>query len=105
QVAHELAREHRVEVAAMNFAAPQKRGRFPVLYGNMTAPSYASHEDGPVAVHSLSPSPFDRMRMLPIAVRVLPKMQRLAYHPANRFGYRFFRAVYVRRLKQLMRRT
>ena len=104
QVAHELAKDHGVEVVAMNFSAPRCRGRLHVLHGNVLAPSYAGYQDGRVPIHSLTPSPLDRLRMLPIALRVAPRVQRWAYHPSNRFGYRFYRAVYQSRLKRLMER-
>ena len=103
-VAKELARQgHRVTVAAMNFRPPMVSGRLLVLDVSLLAPAYGGYQDGPLPVRSLSPTRLDRLRMLPIALRVLPLVRRYADAASNRFGYRFYRSVYVRRLRRLMR--
>jgi glycosyltransferase involved in cell wall biosynthesis len=104
QVAHALtAASHHVEIAAMNFLPPRSRGRTAILNTDLLAQSYASIADGPVPVHSLTPSAADRTRMLPIAIRLVPLLRRFADRAAFRFGYAFYRAVYRPRLKHLMR--
>lgn len=103
-VAHELAKRHSVEVAAVNFAAPTLPARLQMLEDSLLAPSYKSFSDEGVAVHALTPSLMDRVRMLPIGVRALPRIQRYAYHALQRFGFRWYRAVYLAKLEALVRR-
>jgi phosphatidylinositol alpha-1,6-mannosyltransferase len=103
QVAQELAQHHNVSVVAMNFAPSRLPPRLGVLNGSVLAPAYAGYDDGEVTVHSLAPTFFDRIRMLPIAVRTLPIIQRYAYHGLNRFGYPWYRAVHLPRMRELMR--
>lgn len=103
--AQELSKRHNVAVAAGNFAPCVLPSRLGTLNNNLLAPSFADYHDETVPVHALTPSFANRLRMLPIAVRALPVVQRYAYHGLNRFGYRFYRAVYVPRLRKLMERA
>src|SRR5579862_4620948 len=102
QVARELAKRHRVQVVAGNFAPCRLPGRLAMLHTNLLTPAGAGYRDGDVPVHALTPSGLDRLRMLPIAVRAIPILQRYAYHGLNRFGYRRYRAVYLAKLHRMM---
>jgi phosphatidylinositol alpha-1,6-mannosyltransferase len=101
-IAHELSKQHQVSVAAGNFKQKNFPKRLAVLGSSLLVPSYPSYQDGPVFVHSLTPRPLDRMRMLPIAVRCVPKLCSVAYHSLNRFGYPWYRRVYLPRLLALI---
>jgi phosphatidyl-myo-inositol dimannoside synthase len=103
QVAHELSKSHQVEVVASNFAPYRGPKRLAVLQTSLLVPAHESHADGKVPVHALTPTPVDRLRMLPVAARVVPKVQRYAYHGLNRYGYRSYRSVYLPRLRRLVR--
>lgn len=104
-VAKELAKEHHVAVAAMTFEEDRIPQRLKVLADSLLAPPYDSYQDGPVAVHSLTPSWQERLRLLPIAARAIPRLQRYFFHELRAFGYRWFRSVYLPRLQALMRET
>ncbi len=104
QVAHELAKEHRVHVAAGNFVPCSLSPSLAMLHTNLLTPAYANYQDGEVPVHALTPTRLDRFRMLPIAVRATPRLRSYAYHGLNRFGYRWYRSVYLPRLRALMER-
>lgn len=101
--AQTLTPHHQVQVAAGNFLPSRLPSRLNVLHTNLLTASYASYRDGEVPIHSLTPMLSQRLRMLPIALRALPKVQRYAYHGLNRFGYRFFRAAHLPRLRALVR--
>jgi hypothetical protein len=89
QVAHALGKEHEVAVAALNFSANRLPPRVAMLHASVLAPRYASHDDGAVPVHSLTPGWGARLLMLPIAARVLPGLPRLAgYFRLESLGYR-----------------
>ena len=100
--AQALSKRHHVGVAAMNFGPCRLPMRLRTLHNSLLAPPFANYQDGPVQVHTLTPSIWERLRLLPIAIRALPIIQRYAFHGLNRFGYRAFRAVYVPRLRRLM---
>lgn len=97
-----LARRHRVAVAAGNFVPSRLPSRLAMLHTSLLTPSFAGYEDEGVPVHSLTPTPAQRLRMLPIVLRALPKVQRYAYHGLNRLGYRSFRAAHLPRLRALV---
>lgn len=102
--AHELSRRgHRVEVAAVNFRESRLPKRLAMLSANLLTQRSAGYVDGAVTVHSLAPSAWDRVKMLPIAVRAIPKLQRYAYHALQRFGYPWYRAAFGPKLKRLAR--
>ncbi len=104
QLAHALRRDHDVEVAAMNFAPSRLPRRVALLHASALAPRHPGGRDGAVPVHSLAPAPAERVRLLPIAARTLPGLGRLAgYFRLESFGYRRYRAVYLPRLRRLMR--
>ena len=100
--AQALAGRHTVAVAAVNFAPCRLPPRLGTLHNSLLAPSFADYHDGPVPVHALTPSLWERLRLLPMAARALPVIQRHAFHGLSRFGYRAYRAVYVPRLRKLM---
>ncbi|HZO87539.1 MAG TPA: glycosyltransferase family 4 protein [Chthonomonadaceae bacterium] len=102
QVARELSKAHQVHIAAVNFAPCRLPKRLAMLHTSLLAPAYQSYQDGDVPVHALTPSLLDRLRMLPISARAIPRLQRLAYHELNRFGYRWYRPVFQPRLERLM---
>jgi len=102
QIAHEFAKRHSVQVVAGNFAPCQLPGRLAMLHTNLLAPSYADYQDGEIPVHALTPKRFDRVKMLPIALRSIPKLQRYAYNPLYEFGYPYYHSVYFARLLKQM---
>lgn len=101
-LAHALAKKHQVEIAAARFEPHQLHRLWP-LEDSLLLPAFASYDDEAVRVHSLSPTRIERMRMLPIAVRVAPKIRRYFHSQFRRFGYRFYRSVYVPRLRKIVR--
>lgn len=102
QVAHELARSHDVEIAAVNFAPYNGSPRLSQLHDSLLAPTYHNYTDDGIPVHALTPTLFDRVRMLPIALRCLPRWQRYAYHGLRRFGYPWYRQVYAPKLRRVL---
>ena len=104
QVVKELTRRgHQVSVVAANFAPNRLSPRLSILHETLLTPPHADFDDEGVPVHALAPtSTADRVKMLPVAVRALPKVQRFAYHGLRRFAYRPFRSVYRARLRKLI---
>jgi glycosyltransferase involved in cell wall biosynthesis len=105
---HQLAtalreRAHDAQVAAVNFAPTNLPYRLGVLHQSLLAPRFESYHDGSVPVHSLTPSPLDRLRLIPMVIRTVPRLQRIAYHGLNRSSYSFYKPVFGPRLRQLMR--
>lgn len=74
-----------------------------ILHTSLLAPAMTDHtcDDIPVAV--IAPrGRLDRIRLLPAAVRAVPRLQRYAYHGLNRLAYRTaFRPTFGPRLNQL----
>ena len=104
QVAQEFLRQgHEVEIVAATFSPCPLSARNAVLYFNLLTPAYDRYKDGEVRVHALTPTPIDRLRMLPIAVRAIPKLGGKFYNQFNRFGYFFYKSVFLDRLKVLMK--
>ena len=104
QVAQEFLHQgHEVEIVAATFLPCPLSASNAVLYFNLLTPVYDSYKDGEVQVHALTPKLFDRIRMLPIAIRALPKIGGKFYTQLNRFGYPFYKSVFLDRLKTLMK--
>ncbi len=104
QVAHDFTRQgYDVEIVASNFAPSSLPKYLTILYYNLLASSYENYKDNALQVHALTPNWLDRLRMLPIALRALPKIGGKFYNPLNRFGYWFYKAVFYDRLKELMK--
>lgn len=104
-VVNELAKHHDVEVVGTKFKENDFRvpSRLHALTENVLLPDYDDYQDGRVQVHALTPTFWDRVRMAPIAARVLPGVTRYLHASLNRFGYWWFRRVYVPKLKALMK--
>lgn len=105
QIGRELTGPHRVIVVAANFAPCRLPRRLAVLHDSLLTPRAQGFWDGAVRVEALTPGPLDRVRLLPIAVRAIPRLQRYAFHGLNRFGYPWYRAVFGRRLTELARQA
>lgn len=104
QIAHEFTHQgYDVEIVASNFAPSSLPVYLSILYYNLLVSTYESYQDGTIQVHALTPNLSDRLRMLPIAIRALPKIGGKFYTPLNRFGYSFYKAVFYDRLKELMK--
>ena len=106
QVAQELLRQgHEVEIVAATFSPCPFSATNAVLYFSLLTPAYDSYKDGEIPVHAITPSKFDRFRMLPIVVRATPKFGGTAwfYTQLSRFGYPFYEAVFLDRLKALIK--
>ena len=101
-VLNKLAQEHHVEVAAVQFEEFDVPERLRPLSDSLLLPSYDSYVDGDVPVHALTPTVADRLRMLPIAARAIPRLMRHKFHALRRFGYPFYRKVYAPKLRDLM---
>lgn len=104
QVARALADSgHRVRLAATNFAPVRRPIRTAMLGTGLLAPTVADHVTDGIPVTAITPAGLlDRLRLLPSAVRAVPKLQRHAYHGLNRFAYwAAFRPVFGPRLRQL----
>jgi len=102
QVSHELARAHHVEIAAVNFAPYRGWSRLAQLHESILAPHFESYDDDGVPVHALTPTFTERLRMLPIAIRCTPRWQRYAYHGLRRFGFPWYRSVYLPKLQRVL---
>jgi phosphatidylinositol alpha-1,6-mannosyltransferase len=98
-----LAAGHQVRIGATNFAPVRLPLRTSMLGNSMLAPTAADHDQDGIPVTALTPAGgLDRLRLLPAAVRALPKLQRHAYHGLNRFAYRAaYRPVFGPRLRRL----
>lgn len=97
-----LSDRHHVEVAATQFGEYDVPERFRLLDDSLLLPPFESYVDGDVPVHALTPSVLDRLQMLPIAARSIPRLSRYKHHALRRFGYRFFRRVYAPKLRARM---
>jgi glycosyltransferase involved in cell wall biosynthesis len=96
------ARGENVAVAAVNFRVASGSTRLRVLHDSLLVPSFQSYEDNGVRIHALTPTPAERVRMLPVAVRAVPRLQRYAYQPLYEMGYRWYRPIFVPKLRRLM---
>lgn len=97
-------RGHEVCVVAVNFSPCLLPRRLALLHNNLLAPRHTTHTDGDVTIHALTPNAADRIRMLPIAVRVLPGAGRLAgYARLEWFGYRSYRRAFLPHLRRLVK--
>jgi glycosyltransferase involved in cell wall biosynthesis len=91
---------HDVRVVATTFGETSLPSRLRVLGDSVLAASYASFDDDGTPVHALTPSAWDRVRMLPAALRAVPMLRSRAYHALRQFGYRWYRRVYVPKLRR-----
>jgi len=98
QLAQGLSARHDVRVAATNFTGCRLPARLRVFESDLLAPSHSDFHDNAVPVHAIAPRRIDRLRMLPMVLITLPRVQRYAYDRARVFGYRFYRRVFVERL-------
>ena len=96
------ARGHRVRVGGVNFAHRNVPQRLATLKDSLLVPPYDDYDDDGVPVHALTPTPTERLQMVPIAVRATPRLQRYFYHALRRFGYRWYRSVYRDKLRPLI---
>ena len=98
-----VAAGHGVQLAATNFAPVHRPVRTAMLGTGLLAPTVADHEADGIPVAAVTPAGrTDRLRLLPSAVRAVPKLQRHAYHGLNRFAYRAaYRPVFGPRLRRL----
>jgi glycosyltransferase involved in cell wall biosynthesis len=101
-IVQELSKHHHVEVAATSFEGANVPHRLRMLTDSLLLPSYANFVDEGVQVHALTPTWTERLRMTPIALRALPRLQRYYYHELKAFGYRWFKSVYAPKLRALM---
>jgi glycosyltransferase involved in cell wall biosynthesis len=101
-VLNALSQRHHVEVAAVQFEEFQVPERLKLLDDSVLLPAFDSYVDGDVPVHALTPTATDRLRMLPIAARCIPRLGRHQFHALRRFGYPFYRNVYAPKIRALM---
>ena len=93
---------HGIEVAASNFSQQKPPTRLVPLRESLLIAPFSDYNDEGVPVHALTPSQGDRVKMLPIALRIVPKVQRFAYHPLHAFGYPWFKNVFYRRIRRII---
>lgn len=101
-VVQELSKTHHVEVAATSFTESNVPHRLRMLGDSVLLPGHQDFSDCGVQVHALTPTFSERLRMAPIAVRALPRLQRHYYHELKAFGYPWFKAVFAPKLRALM---
>ena len=102
RLSHALARRHKVEVAAVNFREFRSGKRLQKLEDNLLLARFQSYTDGDVAVRSLTPTVIDRLRLMPLATRLLPRPKQYRRH-FFRFDHYFYKSVYVPKLRALVR--
>jgi len=85
---------HRVAVGAVNFANRTVPERLAMLEDSLLVPPYDDFTDEGMPVRALTPTPTERLRMLPIAARAIPRLQRYYYHELRRYAYPWYRSVY-----------
>ena len=93
QIAQELSKRHEVVVAAMNFEVSRLPRRLGMLHHNLLARSTRDRMDGDIPIHSLAPSTSEKLMMLPMAMRAMPRLQRWFYHEINRITHPFYARV------------
>ena len=98
----ELANSCQVEITAVNFSTSKLPRRLTILHPHLLAKPYLSHKDGQVPIHALSPTRMDRLRLLPIAVQVIPGVRQVANDAVRDFGYQRYRQIFVPKLRQIM---
>ncbi|PSB22024.1 glycosyltransferase family 1 protein [Phormidesmis priestleyi ULC007] len=98
----ELTSSCQVEIAAVNFSTSKLPRRLTILHPHLLAKPHLSHKDGQVPIHALSPTQMDRLRLLPIAVQVIPGVRRVANDAVREFGYQRYRQIFVPKLRQIM---
>lgn len=106
QVAQALSLENEVTVLAVNFAPPTLLAHLSALATNLLASRHRSERrDGAVRVVSLGPTWLDRLRMIPLLLRVVPLLRRWFYHGLNRLTHPFYAWSMSRRLRREIRRA
>lgn len=101
-IAQDLAQRHEVRLAAATFQPCRLPTRLAPLHSSLLAPAHGDFDDGPIRVRAITPGLLQRLAMLPISLRVVPGLQSRAYHGLNRFGFRWFRLAYLKRLESWM---
>jgi len=101
-LAHELSKEHEVSIIGGNFYQSELPGPLKVLHENILTPSYKNYKDCNIQIYALTPSLKDRIFMLPIAIRIIPRLRRYFYHKLNRFGYIWYKKVYLSKISKIM---
>jgi phosphatidyl-myo-inositol dimannoside synthase len=102
QISQALSQKNHVEIVAVNFTGSKLPTRLTLLHYNLLTPAYQSYHDKQIPVHALTPTLVDRIKLLPLLVRVTPLIQSIAYHSLNKFGYNFYRWVFYDRLKSII---
>lgn len=103
QVSQALSKRHNVIITAMNFASSRLPRRLAMLNNCLLAPSASDRMDGAVQIRSLSPSFVERITLLPLALRAMPRLQRWFYHQVNRLTHPFYAAVMVPKIARHLR--
>ncbi|MEM1126730.1 MAG: glycosyltransferase family 4 protein [Bacteroidota bacterium] len=102
-MAQELSRTHQVSVIAPTLGHHTVPRRLRVLEDSLLLPTHEPYVDEGVPVHTVPLTLAERLRMLPCAVRALPRVQRHRYHELRRFAYRHYRAVMGPKLQPILR--
>lgn len=102
QISLELSKRHQVVVGAMRFETSQLPQRLKALQNHLLVPKANHRSDGNVSIFSLSPSYWDRVALLPLALRVVPRLQRWFHHEINRFTHPFYARVIVPKIKKAL---
>lgn len=100
QIAQWMSDRHLVSIAARNFVAEPRAQLAKVLHHNLLTPSFPDTKDGSVPVRSLTPNLPERLLMLPLLLRVAPKIRRWFYHPVNRLTHPFYQLAITQKLSR-----
>ncbi len=94
---------HDVTIAAANFAPYRGNRRYRTLHESLLAPSVEDHADDGIPIKTMCPrSAWDRVRMIPIALRAVPVINR-DFARVQRAVVPFFRGGHLTRALALCR--
>lgn len=102
QTAHELSRHHKVSVLATNFETFRLPLRLMPLHGNLLARMHESCDDDEVRVNTLTPTWADRLKLLPIALKAVPKLRHRFCDQIDGIAYKSYRLTYFERMRRIL---
>jgi glycosyltransferase involved in cell wall biosynthesis len=68
---------------------------------NIFAPKFKPYQDNGVWVYSINPTFYERLRLLPVMVNLIPKLRRYYYEELKVFGLRYFMNVFKPKILNL----
>jgi glycosyltransferase involved in cell wall biosynthesis len=103
QVSRQLSQAYDVRLSAMNFGQCRLPTSLGVLHNNLLAPASSDSIDQDLPVTSLAPKAWDRIRMIPMALRAVPKVRRWFYHPIQKATHPFYASSVLPKLRAFVR--